>query len=107
MVLFLVSLLLQTENDVVVFCVVLLHIRPWEFLWMLMGLSFSDDGCFWRLLTFAVITTICIIWRPSTYCSQYALSSQIPQDEDDNHLEMVAPHFIDDDDFGSEGEEIR
>lgn len=66
---------------------------------MLMGLSFSDDGCFWRLLTFAVIATICIIWRPSTYCSQYALSSQLPQeedDDDDDDIEMV-PHFVDDD----------
>ena len=56
---------------------------PWEFLWVLMGLSFSDDGCFWRLLNFTILATMCIIWRPSPTASQYALSTQLPSSSEE------------------------
>jgi hypothetical protein len=71
---------------------------PWDFLWVLMGLSFSDDGCFWRLLNFAILCTMCILWRPSPGASQYALSMQLPSsseeaDDMDSGIELEPVDF--------------
>jgi hypothetical protein len=71
---------------------------PWEYLWVLMGLSFSDDGCFWRLLNFAVLTTMCVLWRPSPTASEYALSMQLATsseeaDDFDTGIELEPVEF--------------
>ncbi|KAG9406383.1 Transmembrane protein 87A [Aphanomyces cochlioides] len=48
---------------------------PWEYLWMLWAGS--------RLLNFAVIVVVSIIWRPTQTSFLYANSMQLPSSEDD------------------------
>jgi hypothetical protein len=58
---------------------------PWDWRW-LMDVGFFDDGAFWSLLNFSVLTAMCVIWRPSPLSSQYALSSQLPSEDDGTEL---------------------
>jgi hypothetical protein len=51
--------------------------------------SFFDDGAFWSILNFSVLLTMCILWRPSPLSSQYALSSQLPSEDDGLELGNV------------------